>query len=407
MSANLPPVKQTSFYYFDNNATTPVCDEVLHFLPSLIQSWGNPSSIHWAGRGPKTLIRDARKNIAESINSSTLEIIFTSGGSEANSTVVLGVFTQWLKKQNEGFSGVIRNHYMCSAVEHPSMMKAMLNLRSLGAEVDIIPVNREGQIDLEFLKSHLSERTALVSVMIANNETGTIFPIQEIAELVHKHGALFHADAVQAYGKIHLDMQKNTIDLASFSAHKVNAIKGTGFIYSRKGTNFEPLILGGGQERHRRGGTENVWGIAALGIAVKRFADFDKFKAEQAEIKSMRDHFEKRVINEIAMVSITSVESERLANTSSLILQGCDGETLLMSLDIKGYAVSTGAACSSGNPEPSPVLLAMGLRREEAQNSLRVSINRTTKMSEIDGFIEVLKLVVTRLRSIDAEVENV
>lgn len=406
MSLYQLPSQRAPQFYFDNNATTPICAEVVSELPELIKIWGNPSSIHWGGRAPKNILRDARKMIAESIGASVLELIFTSGGTESNNTIIRGVFDYWHAKAKEESltEDSVRDHYMCSAVEHPAVMKTMLHLSELGAKVDIIPVGRDGKLDLDFLKSHLSKKTALVSVMAANNETGTLFPISEIADLVHSFGALFHSDCVQAFGKIPVRVYDLKVDYASFSAHKVNALKGTGVSFVKKGAPYLPMILGGGQERHRRGGTENVLGIAALGIAVHRFKDVSS-KAEQ--MAAIRDHFELRVLKEIGDVSVTAGESPRLPNTSSLVLKGCDGETLLMGLDIKGYAVSTGAACSSGNPEPSPVLLNMGLTRAEAQNSLRVSIGWGTTLEEVDTFVDVLKSVVERLRNIGTEVQNV
>lgn len=386
------------FHYFDHNATTPVCQEVLDVLPELAKAWGNPSSIHWGGRQPKNILRDARKAVAEAIGaSSPLEIVFTSGGSEANNTVIKGLFeyyqtAQFLSAEQRG-----RTHYMCSAVEHPAVIKTMQHLKLLGARVDFIPVNRRGEIDLEFYAAHLCEETALVSVMIANNETGTIFPIKKMAEMAHAKGALFHTDAVQGFGKIPLNMQELGVDFASFSGHKFYSIKGSGFLYSKKGSQFSSLIHGGAQERHRRGGTENTVGIGCLGVVAKRAS----LVVEKAQVMAkMRDEMELRILNEIPDVSVTAGETQRLPNTSSLVLKGVDGETMLMSLDIKGYAVSTGAACSSGNPEPSPVLLSMGLSREEAQNSLRVSIGWETTPEQVNGFIEALKQVVARLRSL-------
>lgn len=385
------------FNYFDHNATTPVCKEVREALPDLVEGWGNPSSIHWGGRHPKNILRDARKAIADAIGAHPLEIIFTSGGSEANNTVVKGLFdyyqtAQFLMAKQKG-----RTHYMCSTVEHPSMMKTMEHMKLLGARVDFIPVNRRGEIDLEFYEAHLSEETALVSVMFANNETGTLFPIKQMAEMAHKKGALFHTDAVQGFGKVPLNLYDLNVDFASFSGHKFYSIKGSGVLFAKKGNNVTPLIHGGGQERHRRGGTENVLGIGAMGVAALRAPQI----AERAvHMEKLRDHFEKRVLSEIEEVTVTAGETLRLPNTSSLILKGVDGETMLMSLDLKGYAVSTGAACSSGNPEPSPVLLAMGLTRDEAQNSLRVSLGWETTLEQVDGFVEALKVVVTRLRSL-------
>lgn len=387
--------------YFDHNATTPVDTDVALALPDFVQSWGNPSSIHWGGREPKNLLREARKNIAELIGSHPLEIVFTSGGSESNNTILKGVLDYYqtssflLPKQKN------RTHFMCSEVEHPSVMKTMQHLKALGARVDFIPVNRQGEIDLEFYKAHLSEETALVSVMTANNETGTLFPIQKMVEMAHAVGALFHTDAVQALGKIPVNVQQTGVDFASFSGHKFYSIKGSGFFYSRKGSSLSSLIHGGGQERHRRGGTENVLGIACMGLMAKKI----KSQTHSAELETLRDYLENRIITEISSTRVTAGESPRLPNTSSLLIDGVDGETLLMSLDIKGYAVSTGAACSSGNPEPSPVLLAMGLSRAEAQSSLRLSLGWHNTREQVDQFVETLKSVVERLRSISQESE--
>lgn len=388
------------FHYFDHNATTPVCKEVLEALPELAQVWGNPSSIHWSGRQPKNILREARKAVAEAVGVSPLEIIFTSGGSEANNTVLKGLFEYYQTAPYVTPEQRHRNHYMCSTVEHPSVMKTMLHLKSLGAKVDFIPVNRDGEIDLEFYKNHLSHETALVSVMFANNETGTLFPIKEMAELAHEKGAVFHTDAVQGFGKIPVNLQDLGVDFASFSGHKFYSIKGSGFLYSKKGSHFISLIHGGGQERHRRGGTENTLGIGCLGLVAKRV---NLIPEKMQALAAIRDEMEKRILAEIPDVTITAGKGLRLPNTSSLILNGVDGETMLMSLDIKGYAVSTGAACSSGNPEPSPVLLAMGLSRQEAQNSLRISLGWDSTQEEVAGFIEALKLVVARLRSLKDE----
>jgi cysteine desulfurase len=388
--------------YFDHNATTPVSEDVIKEVPNFLQSWGNPSSIHWAGRQPKNILRDTRQSLAKNLVCSPLEIVFTSGGSESNNTIIKGLFdfyqtNSFLKAELLG-----RKHYMCSEVEHPSVIKTMTYLKSLGASVDFIPVNREGEIDLEYYQKHLSAETALVSVMSANNETGTIFPIRKMAEMAHTQGALFHTDAVQVFGKIPVNLAELGVDFASFSGHKFYSIKGAGFFFVRKNTGFTPLIHGGGQERHRRGGTENVLGIACLGVMAEKLSLVSHCAAE---VKNLRDHMEKRILCEISGVRITAGEKARLPNTSSLVIQGVDGETLLMSLDIKGYAVSTGAACSSGSPEPSPVLLAMGLSRDEAQSSLRISLGWSNNLEQVDTFVETLKSVIVRLRAIQVESE--
>lgn len=383
--------------YLDHNATTPVCAEVLDSLSELAQAWGNPSSIHWAGRAPKNLMRDARKFVATSIQASPLEIVFTSGGTEANNTVLKGVF-EYNKIHHPQ-----RMHFMCSQVEHPAVIRTMQTLQAWGAQVDFIPVNRQGQIDFDFFQSRLSEKTALVSVMYANNETGTVFPLQKLAQMAQAQGALFHSDCVQAFGKIPVDVRSLGVDYASFSGHKFYSLKGSGFLFSKKGAPFVSLIDGGAQERHRRGGTENTLGIGALGIVAQRVG---LVESKARTLAALRDYMESRILEEIPQVSITASESPRLPNTSSLVLKGADGETMLMSLDIKGFAVSTGAACSSGSPEPSPTLLALGLTRDEAQNSLRVSLGWENTQEEIDQFIEALKAVVARLRSLKDEGET-
>jgi Cysteine sulfinate desulfinase/cysteine desulfurase and related enzymes len=389
-----------NFTYFDHNATTPVCSEVVAALPELATAWGNPSSIHWGGRQPKEILRDTRRTLSDNLNIHPLEIVFTSGGSEASNTVIKGLYEYYKHAEFVSDSQRARDHYMCSIVEHPSIIKTMEHLKTLGAKVDFIPVNLRGELDMEFFKTHLTEKTALVSVMMANNETGTIFPIKELAAMAHAKGAVFHTDAVQAFGKIPVDLSDLGVDFASFSGHKFYSVKGSGFLYVKKGNNVFSLIHGGAQERHRRGGTENTLGIGALGVVAKRLP---QVAAKSQEIAKLRDYFEAKVLTEIPEVTITAGETKRLPNTSSLVIKDADGETMLMGLDIKGYAVSTGAACSSGNPEPSPVLLAMGLTRGQAQNSLRVSLGWDTTLEQVDGFIEALKAVVERLRTIKNE----
>lgn len=381
--------------YLDHNATSPIAAELKPKIVEWLEHWGNPSSIHRAGRKPKTLIREARQSIAKMIGCDQLEVIFTSGGSESNNLAIKGVY-EHMHSPGAILPHGYRNRYLISSVEHPSVIRTAEFLKTRGAEVEFISVNRDGQIDLKQYQSLLNEKTALVSVMLANNETGVIFPIREMAELAHQHGALFHTDAVQALGKIPVNVHELGVDLASFSAHKFYSLKGCGVLYSRKGTQVESLIHGGGQERHRRGGTENVLAICALGEMAKRFGEVS---AKADSLRKLRDAMEERIKSELRCVRITAEEADRLPNTSSMIIDGIDGETLLMNLDILGFAVSTGAACSSGNPEPSPVLLAMGITRDEAQSSLRVGLGWSTTTEQVDLFIEALKEVVARIRS--------
>ncbi len=381
--------------YLDHNATTPISDDVRTHLLEWVQHWGNPSSIHDAGRGPKALLRESRDRIAKLVGASALELIFTAGGSEANNLAIKGVFETQEKLGRRGVA--IRTRYIFSEVEHPSILRTAEYLRERGAKVDFVRVSLEGRIDLDQYAKLLGPDVALVSVMIANNETGTLFPIREMAEMAHAHGALFHTDGVQALGKIPVDVRELGVDLASFAGHKFYSLKGAGFLYSRRGVTLESLIHGGGQERHRRGGTENALAIAALGLMASQ-KDLIAVKAE--DMRTLRDHFETRVLAEIPFSRVTAGDSPRLPNTSSLVIPGVDGEILLMNLDIKGFAVSTGAACSSGSPEPSPTLLAMGLTRSEAQSSLRVGLGWSTTREQVDQFIEALIEVVAHLRTL-------
>jgi cysteine desulfurase len=383
--------------YLDYNATTPLNNSLFEQIPNWLKDWGNPSSIHWAGRGPKTVIRETRESLAKALSCNPLEIVFTSGGTEANNLAIRGIFENALIKGMKPHE----MHFITSKVEHPSVTKCFQFLGSLGAKVDYIDVSREGIINLnQYSKLLIPGRTLLVSVMYANNETGNIFPIKEMTHLAHQVGALMHTDCVQAFGKTFLDLKDLAVDLATFSAHKFYALKGTGFLYVRRNTTISTQILGGGQERRRRGGTENILGIRAMGWMVQYLPQLSE-KTEK--LQALRILLETRVLNEISRVLLTGVVGERLPNTSSFVIQGVDGETLLMRLDLAGFAVSTGAACSSGNPEPSPVLLAMGLNREEAQSSLRVSLGWMTTEVEVQAFVDCLKKIVQFLRQMKLE----
>lgn len=378
--------------YLDHNATTPHSPRLVSRWHELISLSGNPSSIHQDSRAPKAVLRETRMKIAQNLSCHPLEVIFNSGASEGNSSVLLSVY---MSSQNSK-----RDEFVISAVEHPSVMKTAKYLQSLGAKVYIAPVNRQGEINWTYLEQVITERTALVSVMYANNETGTIFPIKKISELAHQRGALMHSDCVQALGKVQLSLAELNLDYATFSAHKFYSTKGTGFCYVKKSAPWTPLVHGGGQERHRRGGTENIIGLAALNIVME---DFSLLAEQMKKVSHLRNQMENLIQQQIAGVQINCQTRERLGNTSSLIISDVDGETLLMSLDLKGFSVSTGAACSSGNPEPSPVLLSIGLSREEAQSSLRVSLGWQNTEEEITEFVKTLKEVVEKLRLLKQE----
>jgi cysteine desulfurase len=377
--------------YLDHNATTAPSLKVLDCLPRFMSQWGNPSSIHLSSRGPKNVLRETRKIFAEIFNCSPLEIIFNSGASEGNNTVLKSVWEKF---------GLEKNEYIISSVEHPCVIKTANYLETLGAQIHFVPVSREGVLDLKFIESKINSKTALISCMYANNETGTVFPLAEISKIAKNHNVLFHADCVQAMGKAPINLRELDLDYATFSGHKFYSLKGSGILYVKKNSPYSSLIHGGGQERGRRGGTENTLAIAALQVSL---LDLIHLNENVIRMQGLRNNMETDILKKIPDVQITSQSSERLSNTSSLVISDVDGETLLMSLDIAGISVSTGAACSSGNPEPSPVLLAMGLSRKEAQNSLRVSLGWQTTESEIKQFITILVEVVQRIRQADSK----
>ena len=382
--------------YLDFNATTPLASEVLQKMPELLHYWGNPSSIHLLSRSPKTILRETRKILADYLKCSSLELIFNSGASEGNNTVLKSVWNAY--RPGNSFQNEIKNEFIISSVEHPSVIKTAEYLISEGALVHFVPVSRNGELDLKFIEQKISSKTALISCMFANNETGTVFPIKKIVELNQSKNILVHSDCVQAFGKTNFDVNDLGVDYATISAHKFYALKGCGVLYVKKGSPYINLVHGGGQERARRGGTENILGIASLGVMLNKLSQIN---AKEIELKRMRDYLEFEIIKTIPSVRVNCIECPRLTNTSSLIISGVDGETLLVSLDLKGFAVSTGAACSSGSPEPSPVLLAIGLSKQEAQNSLRVSLGWSTTQQQVDLFLLTLKDTVERLRKIN------
>ncbi len=377
--------------YLDFNATAPVDEELLAQIPVWLQSWGNPSSIHAHGREAKRWLREARTSFAQLIGCHPLEILFTSGGSEANNTVIKGLLRSPLAQT--------RNEFITTGIEHPSILKTLEYAESLGFRVHRVPVNRDGVFDFHFFEKVLSEKTLLVSVMAANNETGTLLPLKAIAKKAKSVGALVHTDAVQTLGRISFSVAESNIDFATFSGHKFYALKGSGVLYTRRGQGLENLIHGGGQERGRRAGTENTLAMASLGFMAKKISQNE---SRYDFLKSLRDEMETQILKTIPEVTITSQATSRLPNTSSLIIAGVHGESLLMSLDVKGFSVSTGAACSSGSPEPSHVLLAMGLSFTEAQSSLRVSVGWTTTPEEIGAFVMALAQTVRHLRSLNS-----
>lgn len=381
--------------YFDYNATSPLHPELKPKIVEWLDVWGNPSSVHAHGRMSKKLIREARKTLADVLGVNPLELIFTSGGSEGNNTIIGGLLDSPM--------AITKKELITTAIEHPSLMKAMAHAESRGFKVHRIPVSLDGEFDFETFTKVLSENTLLVSVMLANNETGVILPIAKIAKLSKEKGALVHTDAVQALGKIQMKFPDLGVDFASFAGHKFYALKGTGFIYVRRGNEFYPYLHGGGQERGRRAGTENVLAIASMGFMAEKLKEMD---SHYTAMKILRDSFEEQITKLIPDIEITARGAKRSPNTSSVVVRGVHGESLLISLDVKGFSVSTGSACSSGSSEPSIVLQNMGLSREDAQSTLRVSIGWFTTQADVDTFVKALVQTVEHLRSIKKEKTN-
>lgn len=331
------------------------------------------------------------------INASPLEVVFTNSGSEGNNHAIKGAYESWLRQADRSTS---QPHILIGATEHPSVKGAANSLKAHGVDVEVIPVNRDGSVDIERYRSQLRPgKTILVSMMMANNETGSLFPIGKMAKLAREAGAIFHSDCVQALGKVPVDVQRMGVDLATFAGHKFYALRGGAALFIRKGVTIENLIHGGGHERARRGGTENTLAIASLGLVCSKAAEV----ADRAQkMSDLRDQMEATLLKEIPGLSITGAGVHRLPNTSSVVVPGIDGETLLMNLDMSGFSVSTGAACSSGSQEPSPVLMAMGLRRDEAQSSLRISLGWETKKEELDQFCQALMGIVERTKTLQS-----
>ncbi|HZX14237.1 MAG TPA: cysteine desulfurase NifS, partial [Thermodesulfobacteriota bacterium] len=387
--------------YLDYNATTPVDPRVLEaMIPYMKQEFGNPSSIHSYGRAGKAALDNSREQIAELLGARPKEIVFTSCGSESNNLAIKGIAFQLREKGN---------HLITTQVEHASVLETFGFLESQGFRVTYLGVDKYGLIDLEELKETITDDTILVSVMFANNETGVIMPIQEIAELVKEKGAIFHTDAIQAVGRIDVNLKNLPVDLLSLSGHKLYGPKGIGALFvragveTRHGVSLQPLIHGGGQERGRRSGTENVAGIMGLGKACEIFKEDAGYKMQDARIKELRDELYEGISQRISGLKLNGHPEKRLSNTINLSFEDVEGESLVINLDLEGIAVSTGSACSEGNVEPSHVLLAMGLSKEQAVSSLRFSLGRFTEKEDIERVLEGLPGIVKRIREIVVE----
>jgi len=378
-----------SVIYLDNNATTRVDEAVLEeMLPYLSEYYGNPSSMHTFGGQLSRNIEQAREKIAALLGAQPTEIIFTSCGTEGdNAAIRAALITQPDKK-----------HIVTTAVEHPAVYTLCKRLEKEGYRVTYLPVNGKGLIDLKELKASLTDDTALVSVMCANNETGTIFPIERIGQIVKERGILFHVDAVQAVGKVPLNMSESTVDFLVLSGHKLHAPKGIGVLYVRKGVRFRPLLIGGHQERGRRGGTSNVPAIIGLGKAAE--LAIQHVTEEVTQVKELRDRLEQGLLSRISDCQLNGHPSMRLPNTTNIGFKYIEGEAILLSLDRFGICASSGSACTSGSLEPSHVLRAMGLPYTLLHGSIRFSLSRYTTSAEIDRVLEVMPPIVERLRTI-------
>lgn len=383
--------------YLDNNATTPVHPAVLEaMLPYFGAEFGNPSSAHHFGQLARQAIERARESVAALMGARSSEIVFTSGGTEADNAAVFGVMGQAFRLQSKPAGSP--PHLITSAIEHDAVLNACRALEKRGISVTYIPVGAEGIVSPDAIRGALRPETALISIMRANNEIGTLQPIAEIGEIAAEAGIPFHTDAVQSAGKVSVDVNRLRVDLLSISAHKFYGPKGAGALFIRKGMQIDPLLHGGGNERGRRPGTENVAAIAGLGKAA------ELARAELAETSAylceLRDRLEQGLLARIPGARVNGDPTRRVPNTSNLLLPGVESEALVIALDLAGLACSAGAACSSGAADPSHVLGAIGLTPAEARASVRLSVGRTNTSVEIERALEIIPAAVVRQRGV-------
>jgi cysteine desulfurase len=370
--------------YLDANATTPLLPEVLEAMrPFLVGEFGNASSIHQEGQHARAAVESARASVARFVGCRPAEIVFTSGGTESDNLAIFG-------------SVRAGDHVITSSVEHHAVLHAVERLGERGVDVSFLPVDGQGLVAAEDVRRALRPNTRLISVMMANNETGVLQPVEEIGRIAAEAGVRFHVDAVQAAGKMPLDVDSIGCQLLSISGHKMHGPQGTGALFVRRGTRVEPLFAGGAHERQRRAGTENVAGIVGLGKAAE--CAMSSEAAERMQV--LRDRLEMGLLEQAS--GVNGGKAPRIANTSNLWFDSLEGEALVIALDLKGLAVSSGAACSSGANEPSHVLLAMRLSPERAKSSVRFSLHRQTSAEEIDRAIELVSAQVVRMRELSA-----
>jgi cysteine desulfurase len=380
--------------YLDNNATTPVAPEVARAMhPYLHEDFGNASSVHWYGQRAREAVEQARDQVALLINARPADVVFTSGGTESDNTSVFGVVEAARQRSLAG-----PMHVISTPIEHPAVLYALRALERRGVEVSYVPVGSTGVVDPADVERAIRPETVLITVMLANNEIGTLQPVADIGRMARAHGIVFHTDAVQALGKVQVDVEAMGVDLLSLSAHKIYGPKGVGALYVRKGTRLEPLLHGGHHERDRRPGTENVPGIVGLGAAAELAAN--TMLQDAARIAALRDGLEAGIVARLESVRVNGGRSRRQPNTLNLSFAGVKGESVVMALDLEGVACSTGSACSSGSTEPSHVLKALGLSADEARSSIRLSLGRYNNESDVDIAIEAVTRVVERLRAL-------
>jgi cysteine desulfurase len=375
--------------YVDNNATTKVAPEVLEeMLPYFSELYGNPSSMHFFGGQVQKKVNEAREKVADLLGAEPSEIVFTSCGTESDNAAILGTLDSFPEKR----------HLITTRVEHPAVGNVSTYLGRKGYRVTELPVDREGRLDLDELRESFTDDTAMVTIMYANNETGVIFPIEEIGEIVKTKGISFHTDAVQTVGKIPINMKKSKVDMLSISGHKLHAPKGIGVLYIRKGTKFSPFMIGGHQEKGRRGGTENVPYIIGLGKACELAQKH--LDEENKRVKALRDYLEAKILEKIPNTLVNGDRIHRLPNTVSVSFEYVEGESILLLLSDLGICASSGSACTSGSLEPSHVLRAMGVPFTAAHGSIRFSLSIYNTKEEMDYIIEHLPPIIQRLRDI-------
>ena len=373
--------------YLDNNATTPVLPEVFETMrPYFDERFGNASSIHHHGQETRAAVEDARESVAALLGCTAAEIVFTSGGTESDNLAISG----WV---------AAGDHVITSSIEHHAVLHACKHLEKLGCEVTILPVDGRGIVDPSDVLRALRPNTKLISVMMANNETGVLQPVEEIGKIASESQVLFHTDAVQAAAKVPIDVRKLGCDALSISGHKIHAPQGVGALYVKKGTRIQPLFHGGRHERSRRAGTENVPGIVGLGKAAQ-MAKEGLDRGDDKKMAAMRDRLEQGILAQVNEAGVNGANAPRVPNTSNIHFDHIEGESLVIALDLKRLAVSTGAACSSGAIEPSHVLIAMGLRPEQARASIRFSLGKQTTEADIEFALGLVPETVARLRAL-------